>query len=116
MTANVRAPAAEQNGERPVEPDTLPGSLQWRLTALKTLLDRACVAWTGVRAAGRDEEIAVVEAPSTELAALAGLAREIRVLGFRYITLDLAANAIGSTRPETGPDPATGVSPTDEPE
>jgi hypothetical protein len=63
------------------------------------------VAWSGVRAAGPEREIAVVEAPPTELGALAGLAREIRALGFRFVTLDLAAQAPASTRaaPEVAP-------------
>ena len=85
---------APEDGERPaepaLEPETLPGSLRWRLAAVRTLLDRACVAYTAVRAAGTEHEIAVVEAPSTEVTALASLAREIRVLGFRFVTLDLA--------------------------
>jgi hypothetical protein len=67
-----------------------PGSLGWRLASLEALLDRACVAYSGVRAAGRESEIAVIEAPVTEVTALATLAREIRLLGFRYTTVDLA--------------------------
>jgi hypothetical protein len=71
-------------------PDTGPGSLAWRLASLEALLGRACIAHTGVRAAGLENEIAVIDAPVTEVAALATLAREIRQLGFRFTTLDLA--------------------------
>ena len=70
--------------------DAGPGSLSWRLTSLEALLDRSSVAHTGVRAAGLESEIAVIDAPVTEVAALATLAREIRLLGFRYTTIDLA--------------------------
>jgi hypothetical protein len=71
-------------------PASGPGSPSWRLASLEALLDRACVAHTGVRAAGLEGEIAVIDAPVTEVAALATLAPEIRRLGFRYTTIDLA--------------------------
>lgn len=102
---------------RPVPggPESGPGSLSWRLASLEALLDRACVAHTGVRAAGREHEIAVIDAPVTEVAALATLAREIRLLGFRFTTIDLAhapgspaSLSAGPMRPEEPPrrDPA----------
>ena len=69
--------------------DVGPGSLHWRLASLASLLDRAGVAHSGVRAVGPDAEIAVVDAPVTEVAALATLSREIRLLGFRFTTVDL---------------------------
>ncbi len=90
--------------------DAGPGSLSWRLTSLEALLDRSSVAHTGVRAAGLESEIAVIDAPITEVAALATLAREIRLLGFRYTTIDLAhapdsaaSISAGPTRAEEPP-------------
>jgi len=93
--------------------DAGPGSLAWRLSSLEALLDRACVAYRGVRAAGPGGEIAVIDAPVTEVAALGTLAREIRLLGFRYTTIDLAHAPDGARPDASSPQPAepSGVDP-----
>lgn len=101
---NARTPDPPETVPAPLEPETVPGSVGWRLAALETLLDRAGVAWSRVRAAGQEDEIAVVDAPATEVAALAGLAREIRLLGFRFTTLDLAPRKAASVRRSGLPD------------
>jgi hypothetical protein len=44
----------------------------------------------GVRAAGHAQDIAVIAAAPAEAAQLAALGTEIRALGFRYVTIDLA--------------------------
>jgi hypothetical protein len=85
--------------------DAGPGSRAWRLASLEALLDRARVAHRGVRAAGPGGEIAVVDAPVTEVAALATLAREIRSLGFRYTTIDLAHAPAPASPAVTTPPP-----------
>lgn len=62
-----------------------------RLAQLTALLEAEGVLAAGVRAAGHEREIAVVEALPSVASRLAVLAPAIRALGFQYVTVDLAA-------------------------
>lgn len=62
-------------------------AVEVRLSAARRLLDRAGVRGE-VSAAGLDGEIAAVRCGPGQRARLAGLAPEIRSMGFRYVALE----------------------------
>ncbi len=62
-----------------------------RVDAAVRLLRERGLPTARVRAAGREGEIAAIEAPAAHAPALAALAPELRALGFRYVALDLTA-------------------------
>lgn len=64
-----------------------------RVGRLATLVASEGVDAKGVRVAGHEREIAVIEALPSSTPRLASLAPAVRVLGFRYVTVDLAATS-----------------------
>ncbi|MGH7501870.1 MAG: hypothetical protein ACREL7_08950 [Longimicrobiales bacterium] len=62
------------------------------LDALEALLARNRIPHVRSSAQGPAAEIAVIEAPLSLAARLAELAPQIRALGFRYVTIDLAGD------------------------
>jgi hypothetical protein len=62
-----------------------------QLEALDNLLAAHGLDGVRLRAGGPGAEIAVIEAPLTDAARLAGIAEEIRALGFRYVAIDLGS-------------------------
>ncbi|MBX6362986.1 MAG: hypothetical protein IRZ00_03880 [Gemmatimonadetes bacterium] len=61
-----------------------------RAVAAENLLGREGLPGVRVSVAGHQREIAVVEAEPAALVRLAELAPEIKALGFRFVTIDLA--------------------------
>jgi PP-loop superfamily ATP-utilizing enzyme len=62
-----------------------------QLEALDNLLATHGLDEFRLRTGGPDAEIAVIEAPLTDAARLAGIAEKIRALGFRYVAIDLGS-------------------------
>lgn len=69
-----------------------------RVNGVAALLEAEGIDANGVHAAGHQREIAVMAAPPSSAPRLAALAPAIRVLGFRYVTIDLAGATGGGTR------------------
>lgn len=63
-----------------------------QLEALDSLLAAHGLDGLRLRTGGPGAEIAVIEAPLTDAARLAGIAEKIRALGFRYVAIDLGSN------------------------
>jgi hypothetical protein len=59
------------------------------LAEVAALLDAECLPYAGLRVAGHENEIVIVEAEPSLAKRLAELGEAIRARGFRYITIDL---------------------------
>lgn len=60
-----------------------------RAAAVARLLDREGISCEGVMVAGAENDVAVVRTASVDADRLAAVAKQIRTLGFRYVTIDL---------------------------
>lgn len=60
-----------------------------RLGALAELLERERIGFDGVAVAGAQDDVAVVRTRDVDADRLAAIAKHIRALGFRYVTIDL---------------------------
>jgi uncharacterized HAD superfamily protein len=67
-----------------------------RLTAMAALLEREGIAYEGVAVAGAHDDVAVVRTRDVDADRLAAIAKRIRALGFRYVTIDLETVAGGA--------------------
>jgi uncharacterized HAD superfamily protein len=67
-----------------------------RLEAMAALLDREGIAYEGVSVAGAHDDVAVVRTRDVDADRMAALAKRIRALGFRYVTIDLESVAGGA--------------------
>lgn len=64
-----------------------------RLEAVAALLDREGIPYEGVSVAGADDDVAVVKTRDVDADRMAAIAKRIRALGFRYVTIDLESVA-----------------------
>jgi hypothetical protein len=64
-----------------------------RLEAMAALLDREGIPYEGVSIAGAQNDVAVVRTRDVDADRMAAMAKRIRALGFRYVTIDLEAVA-----------------------
>lgn len=62
-----------------------------RLDAMAALLDREGIVYEGVSVAGAHDDVAVVRTRDVDADRMAAIAKRIRALGFRYVTIDLEA-------------------------
>ena len=60
-----------------------------RAAAVARLLDREGIACEGVLVAGAAKDVAVVRTSAIDADRIAAVARDIKKLGFRYVTIDL---------------------------
>jgi len=67
-----------------------------RLTAMAALLDREGIGFDAVTIAGADGDVAVVRTADVDADRLSAIARRIKALGFRYVTIDLDRGAAGN--------------------
>jgi hypothetical protein len=62
-----------------------------RIDAVAALLEREGIAYEGVSVAGAQNDVAVVRTRDVDADRMAAIAKRIRALGFRYVTIDLEA-------------------------
>jgi len=72
------------------------GSHEMRAAAVAALLAREGIACEGVAIAGASDDVAVIRCRDVDADRLAAIARDIRRLGFLWVTIDLAAVAPSS--------------------
>jgi hypothetical protein len=67
-----------------------------RLKAMAALLEKEGIGFDGVAVAGAAGDVAVVRTRDIDADRLGAIARRIKALGFRYVTIDLERQAGGS--------------------
>lgn len=67
-----------------------------RLAAMAALLDREGIDYEGVAVAGAGDDVAVVRTGDVDADRLAAIAKRVKALGFRYVTIDLESVGGGS--------------------
>jgi uncharacterized protein with GYD domain len=60
-----------------------------RLDEMAALLEKEGIAFESVAIAGAEADVAVVRTPDVDADRMAAIAKRIRALGFRYVTIDL---------------------------
>jgi len=69
------------------------GTPEMRTAAVAALLEKEGIACDGIAIAGAHDDVAVIRCRDVDADRLAAIAKDIRRLGFLWVTIDLAAVA-----------------------